>query len=73
MKRMTLRQMIRERRPSTHKLDEQRVAVIKARLHLGETPRQIAPDYGVNESTIRSIRNGDTWVYVQPDLAGGAA
>lgn len=43
------------------KLTEYQVRVIRQRLADGETPIRIAPDYGLDPSTIRKIRDGRSW------------
>ena len=43
------------------RLTEEQVLSIKRRLHLGEIPPHIAPDYGVCAGTIYKIRDGSNW------------
>jgi tRNA(Phe) wybutosine-synthesizing methylase Tyw3 len=46
-------------------LTEGQVRKIKCRLCEGATLRELAEEYGVNESTIRAIKKGRTWKHVQ--------
>lgn len=46
------------------KLNDEKVREIKRRLQSGETPRFIAPDYGVVPGTIGFIASGETWRHI---------
>ncbi len=48
-------------RHARFKLDRDKVEVIKARLHNGESHTQIAKDYGVDRSHISQIKSGRRW------------
>lgn len=48
-----------------HKLKESEVIEIKRRLSKGDPMLKIAQDYGVNHMTIKSIKSGRTWGWLQ--------
>jgi hypothetical protein len=50
------------------KLDEERVAALKAELARGQTPMAIAERFGVSVCTVYGIRTGRTWRHVEPAL-----
>ena len=41
------------------------VVIIKARLAMGETHRNIAADYGIARSTVSGINTGRKWGWVE--------
>jgi hypothetical protein len=46
------------------KLNESDVRAIKIRLNAGEHPKNIAPDFSVGYTTIKSIKNGGNWGHI---------
>ena len=46
------------------KLNEDKVRIIRLRLSSGEQVKSIAKDFGVNESTIRGIRDKVLWKHI---------
>lgn len=48
-------------------LKEDDVRKIKARLAVGDSPREIAKDYLVGAETIRRINRGETWAWLTPE------
>lgn len=50
------------------KLDEIKVAAIKWWTTFGCNETQLAKNYGVNKTTIYSIKTGKTWAHVEPAL-----
>lgn len=54
-----------ERNPKA-KLNEAKVAQIKRLLDDDVHPREIAPQFGVGQSTVYRIKTGESWGYVQP-------
>lgn len=63
--KQNMRDMARKGRASKagfkRKLTTDQVMTIKARLTSGESPRDIAPDYGVTRQNIRMIMQGKSW------------
>jgi hypothetical protein len=55
-----------DRRNTNAKLHADQVRTIKTRLLAGEGCTSIARDYGVNDQTIRLIRQGKNWRHVRP-------
>ena len=49
------------RNSSATKLDEEKVARIKARLEAGESRQKVADDFNISRGAIRDIDNGNTW------------
>lgn len=53
-------------------LDNERVALIKARLARGLQNSVIAKEFGVDPSTISNIKHGKTWSHVSPSGSASA-
>ena len=54
---------IRKQR-SSKKLDAEAVIEIRQRSELGESPRSMAPDYGVSHQSVRDVINRKSWTHV---------
>lgn len=61
---MSIRRELRGRRPGTKKLTEADVREIRRRLGAGETAVQVAPDFGVSPTQVRTIRRREQWGWV---------
>ena len=70
---ISIRKQLANRRPGNCRHDEDMVREIKRALADGATPLEVAKTTGVSVDTVRRIRSGSIWSWVEIDGGDEAA